>query len=238
MVQMSVLNKLYDRIWRDQANLTPYAGGNLRVDLTLRVITPGNRALDVGCGEGLLIDQLKDRFGEVVGVDISELALAAARQRGLTTYRVDFDSDPLPFPDNHFDAITCLAVIEHVFEPRVLAREIARVLAPGGAVYVAFPNMRYLLHIKQLLAGRFPKTSGDLEYAYDGGHLHYYTPADISDLFGQYGLVTTSQWGIVSDGIRHNWKYRILKTVLPAHLEREFLSIEVLIKAIKPDDAH
>jgi methionine biosynthesis protein MetW len=226
---------LYDRIWREQATAAPYTGGNLRVDLVNRVVEPGKRLLDLGCGDGVLGNLLKNKFNEVAGVDVSDQALAIAKQRGLATYRVNIDEEPLPFPDATFDAITCLDLIEHVFEPRVLVSEIARVLAPRGSLYIAFPNMRYALRIKEIIAGRFPKTSGDIAYSYDGGHLHYYTPADVRSLLQERDLGTISEWGIVSDGIRKNWKYRLLNVLLPAGLRREFLSIEVLLRAVRPE---
>jgi methionine biosynthesis protein MetW len=225
---------LYNKIWKDQATAAPYTGGNLRIDLASQVVQPGRRLLDIGCGDGVLGELLKARFSEVAGVDVSDPALAVAKQRGIATHRVNVDEVPLPFSDAYFDAVTCLDLIEHVFEPRVLVREIARVLMPGGSLYIAFPNMRYALRIKEIIAGRFPKTSGDLEYSYDGGHLHYYTPADVRALLQEQNLVTTAEWGIVSNGIRRNWKYLLLKTVLPSKLDREFLSIEVLLKATRP----
>jgi methionine biosynthesis protein MetW len=224
---------LYNKIWKDQATAAPYTGGNLRVDLANQVVERGRRLLDLGCSDGVLGELLKPRFNEVAGVDVSETALVVAKQRGIGTHRVNVDETPLPFPDAYFDAVTCLDLIEHVFEPRVLVREIARVLAPGGSLYVGFPNMRYALRIKEIIAGRFPKTSGDLAYSYDGGHLHYYTPADVRALLQERNLATISEWGIVSPGVRKNWKYLLLKTILPANLEREFLSIEVLLKAIR-----
>ena len=224
---------LYSRIWRDQATISPYAGGNLRVDLTNRIVKPGNNLLDLGCGDGVLGELLKPRFKAVAGVDVSEEALAFAKQRGLSTYRVNVDQEPLPFGDAMFDTVTCIDLIEHVFEPRVLISEISRVLAPGGNLYIAFPNIRYALRIKEIIAGRFPKTSGDIAYSYDGGHLHYYTSADMRSLLEEKNLKTAGQWGIVSPGILNNWKYRILKTALPASLAREFLSIEILIHAFR-----
>lgn len=227
------VENLYNKIWQDQATAAAYTGGNLRIDLANNVVEPGRRLLDLGCGDGVLGELLKSRFDEVAGIDVSEPALAAAKQRGVVTHQVNVDEEPLPFPDAHFDAVTCLDLIEHVFEPRVLVREIARVLALGGSLYIAFPNMRYALRIKEIIAGRFPKTSGDIAYSYDGGHLHYYTPADVRALLEEQHLVTASQWGIVSNGVRRNWKYLLLKTLLPANLKREFLSIEVLMKAIR-----
>jgi len=200
----------------------------------VRVVEKGKRLLDLGCADGILAEQLRERFVETHGVDISETALAIARKRGIETHRVNVDEEPLPFPDGFFDAITCLDLVEHVFEPRVLMREMARVLAPGGSVYIAFPNIRYIIRIKELIAGRFPKTSGDVEYSYDGGHLHYYTPEDMRRLLAEQGLSTASEFGIVSGGIRTRWKYRALKSLLSEKLARELLSIEVMTRAVKP----
>jgi len=231
---MNPVEKLYDSIWKDQATAAPYAGGNDRIDLAIRVVDPGKRFLDLGCSDGVLAEQLTSRFADTYGLDISETALAVARKRGIQTFHVNVDLEPLPFENGYFSAITCLDLIEHVFEPDVLLAEIARVLAPGGSLYIAFPNMRYIIHIKQLLGGKFPKTSGDTAYSYDGGHLHYYTPADVRNMLARHGLATMSEWGIVSGGIRNKWKYRLLKTLLPAPLGQELLSIEFMLKATKP----
>jgi methionine biosynthesis protein MetW len=224
---------LYERIWRERSSPALYEGGNLRVDLLSTVLPAGKHLLDLGCGDGVLGGLVMNRFEEVVGADVSDSALKIAEQRGLKPCRVNIDDERLPFPDNYFDTIACLDLIEHVFEPRILVAEIARVLAPQGTLYMAFPNMRYLLHIKSLVYGRFPKTSGDLNFAYDGGHLHYYTSTDIRLLLAERNLLTTKEWGIVSGGVRYRWKYRFLKTILPEKLEREFLSIEILLKSIK-----
>src|SRR4051812_35006484 len=160
---MNPVEKLYETIWKDQATAAPYTGGNGRIDLAIRVVEKGKRLLDLGCADGILAQQLHQSFSETHGVDISETALAIARQRGVKTHRVNVDEAPLPFGDGLFDAIPCLDLVEHVFEPRLLLAEIARVLAPGGSVYIAFPNIRYIIRIKELIAGRFPKTSGDVE---------------------------------------------------------------------------
>jgi methionine biosynthesis protein MetW len=230
---MNHVEKLYESIWKDQANAAAYAGGNHRIDLAIRVVEGGKRLLDLGCADGVLAEQLLPRFSEAYGVDISETALEAARKRGIRTHRVNVDQEPLPFPADHFDVITCLDIVEHVFEPRVLIAEVARVLRPGGSLYIAYPNMRYIIRIKELFGGRFPKTSGDTAYSYDGGHLHYYTPADVRGLLAERGLTTSQEWGIVSGGIKNNWKYRVLRALLPERLAREFLSIEIMQKATR-----
>lgn len=230
---MNSAEKLYETIWKDQASAAPYEAGNWRIDLAIRVVEPGTRLLDLGCSDGVLAEQLSRRFAETCGVDISDTALGIARARGIRTQHVNLDEEPLPYDSGYFDAITCLDLIEHVFEPRVLVAEIARVLKPGGALYMAFPNMRYIIRIKELFGGRFPKTSGDTSYSYDGGHLHYYTPRDVTALLAERDLRTIAEWGIVSEGIRHGWKYRLLNSLLPTPLSREFLSIEVMLKAVK-----
>jgi SAM-dependent methyltransferase len=90
---------------------------------------------------------------------------------------VDLNQDPLPFPDEHFDGITFLAVLEHVFDPYTVIREIHRVLRPGGELVLAVPNVASLTNRARILLGRIPVTSTD--DGWDGGHLHYFTKHDL-----------------------------------------------------------
>jgi ubiquinone/menaquinone biosynthesis C-methylase UbiE len=101
-----------------------------------------SRLLDIGCSTGILTHHYAGLFGEVVGVDIDEGAVAWARSNRTAPnleYRVG-DSLELPFPDAGFDFATCTHIYEHVPDPQRMLDEIHRVLRPGGLCYFAAEN--------------------------------------------------------------------------------------------------
>lgn len=195
----------------------------LRQDTALRVVRPGARLLDVGCGRGAVATLLSDRFDEVHGVDTDEQALAVAAERGVAVAQVDLDREPLPFEDGSFDAVVSLDVIEHVLDPAVFVRELARVLRPGGNVYLATPNVRFAGYLRALvLEGRFPLTSSDPR-GWQGGHIHFFTNDDLETLLRESGFHEVVQHGSASASSRTTLRYRVLARLLGARREREFL---------------
>ncbi len=99
----------------------------------LRRRAPGGRLLDLGAGGGLVTRCAQGVFGLRVGVDLSPRMLAAHRRA--FDLGVAADVDALPFADGSFDLVTCFAVLHHLYRFDGLAREVARVLAPGGVFY-------------------------------------------------------------------------------------------------------
>jgi 2-polyprenyl-6-hydroxyphenyl methylase/3-demethylubiquinone-9 3-methyltransferase len=147
---MPIDNQLYDRLagsWWDEsgflhtlAALTPPRFGAMRRALDELGVDPrGKRTLDIGCGGGLLAEELA-RMGAVVsGIDPSRESLAAAREHAEGAgLRIDYREgmgEGIPFPDAAFDIAYCCDVLEHVADlPRVIA-ETARVLQPGGVFF-------------------------------------------------------------------------------------------------------
>src|SRR6478609_4752187 len=97
----------------------------------------GLTALDVGCSAGFIADELALAGAETHGVDIDEPGLVKATER--FGERVEFhlaDGEHLPFPDDHFDVVVFNHIYEHVVDPEAVVREIHRVLATGGLVYL------------------------------------------------------------------------------------------------------
>jgi len=76
----------------------------------------GKRILEVGCGTGKLLELLFPD-NEVSGVDASEDGIAACRSRGIPAHCMDASSEPLPYPDECFDAVICLETFEHMPNP-------------------------------------------------------------------------------------------------------------------------
>ncbi len=122
------------------------------VDEALEKIPKSARILDVGAGEGALVERYRGRGWNVVGVD-------SAYQSSLVTRANLLE---LPFESSSFDAALCLDVLEHVDlldQPRALL-EIARILKPEGRLLASVPNLAHLhSRIRFLLTGKLTRTS-------------------------------------------------------------------------------
>jgi 2-polyprenyl-3-methyl-5-hydroxy-6-metoxy-1,4-benzoquinol methylase len=104
----------------------------------------GARLLDVGCGPGAGLDAARSLGYEAWGLDVSSAAVAVASARYPDRVRLGTLSDRL-FPQGFFDVITLFDVIEHIYDPRRLALDLAWHLAPEGRIAVATPNVKSLL---------------------------------------------------------------------------------------------
>lgn len=91
---------------------------------------PGERILDLGCGDGQLTERLAATGASVVGVDASAEMLAAARSRGIDAREGSAES--LPFADGAFDAVFSNAVLHWVRDQEAMMAQVRRVLRPGG----------------------------------------------------------------------------------------------------------
>ncbi|GFO66797.1 ubiquinone biosynthesis O-methyltransferase [Geomonas limicola] len=105
----------------------------------LRWSLPGRSALEVGCGGGILTEEIARLGFRTAGVDPAEHSLRIAEehatQNGLAISYRKGSGEALPYPDASFDALFCCDVLEHVRDlPRVVA-EISRVLRPGGVFF-------------------------------------------------------------------------------------------------------
>lgn len=111
----------------------------------------GSRVLDAGCGEGVLVEEFRDRLA-IEGID-PNYASPYVTRGSLTT---------LPYADGTFDRATCLDVLEHLtFEeqPKAIA-ELFRVIRPGGELLVSVPNLAHLQsRVHFLLQGRLIHTA-------------------------------------------------------------------------------
>jgi SAM-dependent methyltransferase len=109
----------------------------------LREFAPDAReVLDVGCGAGAFLAELP---GGLIGtgLDFSEESIRLCRERGLPRL-VQASAEAMPLPDAAFDAVVSLDTLEHVADDGAAAREIARVLRPGGAAILNVPAFPWL----------------------------------------------------------------------------------------------
>lgn len=196
----------YEEVWRRKGAAGPRTGAG-RERNALPYLPPGSRLLDIGCGDGVVL-QRAPAPSIAVGADLALAALVAARARAVEVVRATFEGPYLPFRDESFDRVTCLDVIEHLFDPRDLLREVRRVLRPGGLLVLQTPNVRHYLHLYRLaVKGEGPKTSGDPE-GIDGGHLHYFSARDVERLLRSAGFAEIETRG--TEGVRFLPQFRSL----------------------------
>jgi ubiquinone/menaquinone biosynthesis C-methylase UbiE len=122
--------EIYDRF------VGRYSSALARGMCTATEIRPGQRALDVGCGSGALLETLAAIVGEenAVGVDPSEPFLEAARAKVPGARLVVGSAEALPFGDAEFDAALAQLVINFLDDPKAGVAEMTRVTRPGGVV--------------------------------------------------------------------------------------------------------
>lgn len=109
--------------------------------------TQRKRILDVGCGEGTLLEILRKQNNEVFGVDASESGINKCQCKKLSCYLIDSSRQHLPFNDDCFDVVICLETMEHMENPYHCLREIKRVLKEEGLFLVSIPNPK-MIHPK------------------------------------------------------------------------------------------
>ena len=167
--------------------------------LAKHLARPGARILDIGCGAGANALELS-AYGEVTASDRSLDALAFVRSRGVGSV-IAAEAPQLPFRDGAFDIVTAYDVIEHVEDDHGFVAELARVLAPGGALAVHVPAWPSLW-------------SGHDEVL---EHKRRYTRRALRDLLAASGLLRTESLGwtnftIFAPTAALRWTRRLLGT--------------------------
>ncbi len=179
----------------------------LRPALLQAAARDGDLVLDVGCLGGALAQPLCQHC-RVVGIDLLPDALAAACERGLLAVAADA-SEPLPFADASFDLVHAGEIVEHVFDPLGLFRELVRVLRPGGLLVGTVPNVVGLGERVRVLAGRAPDALGLHPDAPAGDHIRAFTVDRVAQLAQLAGLSDRGRYRAIATGGPLPW--RLLK---------------------------
>ena len=154
----------------------------------------GKRALDVGCGAGMLCEPLARLGAAVTGVDAAEENIAAARQHAAGAgLAIDYHSGELTALGlGQFDLVTCMEVLEHVADKPAFVAALAASLAPGGLLILSTPNRtaqsRLLLVGAAEMVGAIPKGTHHWK--------DFASPDEVRELLANAGLAMGSPRGI------------------------------------------
>lgn len=181
--------------------------------------------LDVGCGPLSLLTGAEGMFTRREGVDIARCPNWDT-EPDIRAQLCNLDEEPLPFAEDTFDAVTCLAVLEHVFDPFHAVRELRRVCKPAGRVVVGVPNVAGIKRRLELLRGKLPITSARFSFdegAWDGFHLHNFTRASLDWLLRKEGLEPI-RWASAG-------RFRVLKQWRPSLFGNDLVTV---LKKVAP----
>jgi methionine biosynthesis protein MetW len=149
-------------------------------------IEPKSRVLDLGCGDGVLLEYLQQqRQVTGVGVEIDDQRVIACAKRGVDVIQQNLEDGLALFSGACFDTVVLSQTLQSMHHTEHILMEMARVARYG---IVSFPNFGYFPHGISLLRGRMPVT-GQMPYAwYNTPNIHLCTLKDFEDLCRSLGL--------------------------------------------------
>ena len=119
-----------------------------------RLVPEGSRVLDLGCGDGSMLDYLQRSRGcSGYGIEIADANVLACVRRGVNVIQLNLDEGLAMFGDNSFDVVLQIDTLQHLRNAEVMLRETARV---GRTGIVAFPNFAHWPNRLSVLRGRMP----------------------------------------------------------------------------------
>src|SRR5215813_5032620 len=157
------------------------------------IIEPRSKVLDLGCGEGELLEWLAANKGvEARGVEISGSKVQRAIARGVSAYQGDIDEGLADYPDRAFDYVILSQTLQESRHPLKVLREMLRV---GRRAIVAFPNFgHWRMRQSMLVRGQMPKTRLFPYEWYDSPNIHFLTVHDFENLAAKEGWVVERRY--------------------------------------------
>ena len=152
---------------------------SIRIDLQLiaDMVEPSSRVLDVGCGDGALLQHLwKSKAVDGRGIELSQAGVNACVRNGLSAIQGDADTDLKDYPSDAFDYVILSQTLQATHNPRTVLDHMARI---GRRSIVSFPNFGYW-RVRMSLAwnGRMPVTENLPHQWYDTPNIHFCTIRD------------------------------------------------------------
>ena len=200
----------------DPADLALRAPATGREDFReiLRLVRPGARVLDVGCGEGDLLDLLvREKGVDGRGIEISAEGVSACLAKGLTVMQGDADRDLAEFPAQAFDYAILSQTLQAVRAPRTVLDNLLRL---ADRAIVSFPNFgHWSVRLSLLTRGRMPETRVLKEPWWSTPNIHLCTLRDFTalctDLDLQIEVAAALTEGAPAremnpDGLFENWR--------------------------------
>jgi len=180
-------------------------------------VPQGSRVLDLGCGDGALMDYLRSERGcSGYGVELDDAKVQACLQRGVNVLQFNLEEGLSMFGDDSFDVVLQIDTLQHLRNAETMLRETVRV---GKRCIVAFPNFAHWPNRLSVLRGRMPVTSRMPYQWYDTPNIRVGTYADFELLARRNGLQLEDSFGL-QDGQEVRWQPNLLASTAVFKLSR------------------
>ena len=156
-------------------------------ELIMHHIDRNSRVIDLGCGDGRLMQRLHDEMGcEVMGVEVEQSNIVAIIQRGLPAIAADLNEGLVDIPNDSFDFAVLSQTLRQVRNPKRLLLEMLRVARRALVVVPNFGHWRVRMEV--LRRGRTPITQALPYEWYETPNVHFMSMRDFRDLMDGIGL--------------------------------------------------
>ena len=173
------------------------------LELIAELVPEGSRVLDLGCGNGELLDHLRRHRGcRGYGIEIADGNVLACHERGVNVIQLNLEEGLALFEDQSFDVVLQLDTLQHLRNTEKMLRETARV---GRIGIVSFPNFAHWPNRFAVLRGRMPVTKTLPYQWYDTPNIRVGTFADFEVLARKNGLRVLESFGMQDGEAVRRW---------------------------------